>query len=175
MKFTKSPLAGAWILELEPRGDERGYFARAFCNKEMEAHGLQFHVLQSNTSYSRDAGTLRGMHYQSSPAEEAKLMRCIRGSMYDVIVDLRPESTTYLEHFGIELSAENKTMLYVPKGFAHGFLTLEEHTEALYLVDEYYTPECEKGVRYDDPKFGIEWPHEINVVSDKDKQWPNFK
>lgn len=174
MKFIQTPLKDAWVLELEPRGDERGYFARTFCAKEFEAHGLDPRVVQSNTSYSRDAGTMRGMHWQQSPAEETKLMRCIRGVIYDAIIDLRPESPSYLKHFGIELSAENRKMLYVPRGFAHGFMTLEDHTETLYLVGEYYTPGAEDGLRYDDPKFGIAWPREAAVISDKDRSWPLF-
>jgi len=126
MKFTESPLQDAWILEIEPRGDERGYFARTFCRKELEAHGLDATIVQSNSSYSRDAGTLRGMHYQKAPAEETKLIRCLRGSIFDVIIDLRPDSSTYLQSYGIELTADNLRMLYIPKGFAHGFMTLQD-------------------------------------------------
>jgi dTDP-4-dehydrorhamnose 3,5-epimerase len=174
MEFTKSALQDAWIIELESRGDERGYFARTFCRKEFEAHGLDATIAQSNTSYSRDAGTLRGMHYQKAPAEETKLMRCIRGSIFDVIIDLRPASSTYLQSYGIELSANNLKMLYIPKGFAHGFMTLEDHTEVLYMVGEYYTPDCEDGLRYNDPKFDIKWPREASVISDKDLNWPDF-
>ena len=174
MEFTKSALQDAWIIELESRGDERGYFARTFCRKEFEAHGLDATIAQSNTSYSRDAGTLRGMHYQKAPAEETKLMRCIRGSIFDVIIDLRPASSTYLQSYGIELSANNLKMLYIPKGFAHGFMTLEDHTEVLYMVGEYYTPDCEDGLRYNDPKFDIKWPREASVISDKDLNCPDF-
>jgi len=174
MKFTPTPLKDAWVLELEPRGDERGYFARTFCAREFEAHGLDPTVVQSNTSYSRDAGTLRVMHWQRPPAEETKLMRCIRGRIYDAIIDLRPDSPSYLRHFGVELSAENRKMLYVPKGFAHGFMTLEDHCETLYLVGAYYTPGAEDGLRHDDPKFGIAWPREAAVISEKDRSWPLF-
>ena len=174
MKFTQSPLQNAWILEIEPRGDERGYFARTFCRKELEAHGLDATIVQSNSSYSRDAGTLRGMHYQKAPAEETKLIRCLRGSIFDVIIDLRPDSSTYLQSYGIELTADNLRMLYIPKGFAHGFMTLQDHTEVLYMVGEYYTPNCEDGLRYNDPKFNIEWPVEPSVVSEKDQNWPDF-
>lgn len=174
MKFTESPLQNAWILEIEPRGDERGYFARTFCRNELEAHGLDATIVQSNSSYSRDAGTLRGMHYQKAPAEETKLIRCLRGSIFDVIIDLRPDSSTYLQSYGIELTADNLRMLYIPKGFAHGFMTLQDHTEVLYMVGEYYTPNCEDGLRYNDPKFNIEWPVEPSVVSEKDQNWPDF-
>lgn len=175
MKFTETPLKGAWVLDLEPRGDERGYFARAFCRKEFEAHGLEPKVVQSNVSYSRDAGTMRGMHWQKAPAEETKLMRCVRGSIYDVIIDLRPDSLTFLQHFGIELSATNRKMLFVPRGFAHGFMTLVDGSETLYMVSEFYTPECEDGLRYDDPKFDIKWPMAATVVSDKDLSWPLYE
>lgn len=175
MKFEKTPIKDAWLITLEARGDARGYFARAYCRKELEAHGIDATVVQANTSYSRDAGTIRGMHYQNAPAAETKLMRCIRGSVYDVIIDLRPDSETYMQHYGIELSAENRRMLFVPKGFAHGFMTLEPHTEVLYMVGEYYTPECETGLRYNDPTFNINWPLEVTVISDKDKAWPDFE
>lgn len=174
MKFEKTALEGAWVIELEPRGDERGFFARAYCRKELEEHGIDPTVVQCNISYSRDAGTLRGFHYQKAPAEETKLMRCTKGAIYDVMIDLRPDSDTYLQHFGIELSAENKKMVFVPKGFAHGFMTLQDHTEVLYMVGEYYSPECEDGLRYDDPRFNIEWPREPVVVSEKDRCWPDF-
>lgn len=172
MKFEPTPLKDAWAVSLAPIGDERGYFARAFCRKEFEEHGLNPTVVQCNTSFSKEAGTLRGMHYQIDPAPEAKTVRCIRGSFYDVIVDMRPESPTYLQHFGIELTADNGKMLYVPGNFAHGFFTLEPDTQAFYMVSEYYTPGCERGIRYDDPALGIEWPAPVNVLSEKDAAWP---
>ncbi len=172
MKFEPTPLKDAWVISLAPMGDERGYFARAFCRKEFEKHGLDLTVVQCNTSFNREAGTLRGMHYQIDPAPEAKTVRCIRGSFYDMIVDMRPESPSYLQHFGIELSADNGKMLFVPGHFAHGFLTLEPDTQAFYMVSEYYTPGCERGIRHDDPAIGIEWPAPVNVLSEKDAAWP---
>lgn len=172
MKFERAPLQDAWVVSQTPFGDDRGYFARAFCREEFEAHGLPSTFVQCNTSFSRDAGTLRGLHYQVDPAPESKLMRCVRGAIYDLIVDMRPESPTYLEHFGIELTEDNHRMLFVPAGFAHGFLTLKPDSQAYYLVGGFYAPECERGVRYDDPKLGIEWPIEPQTISDKDRNWP---
>lgn len=174
MKFTRTPLNDAFIIELEKRGDERGFFARAFCQKEFQAHGLNNNLVQINNSLSKDAGTLRGMHYQLSPKSEDKIVRCISGKLYDVIIDLRPESSTFKKWFGVELSSENRITLYVPKGFAHGFITLEENTEAFYLVTEYYSPEHERGIRYNDPTFGIKWPIDPIVISDKDLNHPDF-
>jgi dTDP-4-dehydrorhamnose 3,5-epimerase len=172
MKFEPTLLKDAWVVTQTPFGDERGYFARAFCQHEFEEHGLPSTFVQCNTSFSRDAGTLRGMHYQIEPAPETKFMRCTRGAFYDVIVDMRPESPTYLRHFGIELTEDNHKMIFVPAGFAHGFLTLKPDSQAYYLVGGFYTPDCERGVRYDDPKLGIQWPIEPQVVSDKDRSWP---
>jgi dTDP-4-dehydrorhamnose 3,5-epimerase len=173
MKFAESPLKDAFVIELEPRLDDRGFFARAWCAKEFEAHGLNPRVVQSNVSYNRRRGTLRGMHYQVAPHEETKLVRCIRGGIYDVIVDLRPGSRTHLQWFGVELTADNRRMLYVPEGFAHGFQTLEDDTEVFYQVTEFYTPGAERGIRWDDPALGIEWPHaDGRVLSPKDQSWP---
>jgi dTDP-4-dehydrorhamnose 3,5-epimerase len=174
MKFTETPLKGAYVIELEKRGDERGFFARFFCEREFQDHGLNHHVVQINNSSSRDRGTLRGMHYQLAPKAEDKIVRCLRGSFLDVIIDLRPDSPTFSQHFAIQLTGENRTTLYVPKGFAHGFLTLEDNTEAFYLVTEFYAPDRERGLRYNDPKFGIQWPFEPVVISDKDRQHPDF-
>jgi len=174
MKFIETPLKGAFVIELEKRGDERGFFARTFCKKEFEANGLNNEIVQINNSLSKDKGTLRGMHYQLSPKSEDKIVRCIKGSLYDVIIDLRPDSETFKKWFGTELSAENRNMLVVPKGFAHGFITLEENTETFYLVTEYYSPEHERGVRYNDTAFGIKWPMEPIVISEKDKNHPDF-
>lgn len=174
MKFIPTPLAGAYTIELEKRGDERGFFARAFCINEYEAHGLDHHVVQINNSLSRIKGTLRGMHYQLSPKQETKVVRCIRGSLYDVILDLRPDSTSFGKWFAATLTAENRLMMYVPKGFAHGFLTLEPDTEALYLASEFYAPVQERGVRWDDPRFGINWPDAPVVISDKDRLQADF-
>ena len=174
MKFQETPLPGAYVIDLEKRGDDRGFFARAFCRNEFAAHGLSTEFVQVNNSASADTGTLRGMHYQLPPRAETKIVRCIRGSLWDCIIDVRQGSPTFGKWFGIELSASNRRMLYVPKGFAHGFVTLEPDTEAFYFVDEFYGPEEERGVRWDDPTFGIEWPMDPVVISDKDKNHANF-
>lgn len=174
MKFTETPLKGAYIVELEKRGDDRGFFARFFCEREFQQHGLCSRFVQINTSFSRVKGTLRGMHYQLAPKAEDKIFRCLRGAIFDAIIDLRPDSPTFLKHFTIELTAENRTMLYVPKGFAHGFITLEPDTEILYPVTEFYAPDCERVIRYNDPKFGIHWPVEPAVISDKDRTQADF-
>jgi dTDP-4-dehydrorhamnose 3,5-epimerase len=172
--FTETKLPGAYVIELEKRGDARGFFARAFCQHEFAANGLMTVVAQTNLSFSQSAGTLRGMHYQSAPYAEAKLVRCTRGSLYDVIIDLRPASATYRSWLGVELNTDNRRMLYVPEGFAHGFITLEDAVEVTYQVSQFYTPEAERGVRWDDPAFGIEWPLTPKVISDKDKRWPDY-
>jgi dTDP-4-dehydrorhamnose 3,5-epimerase len=174
MKFNPTPLADAYTIDLEKREDERGFFARFFCVNEFDKVGLDKNVVQINNSLSKDKGTLRGIHYQLAPKAETKIVRCIKGSLYDVIVDLRPNSPTFLKWFGATLSAENRTMMFVPKGFGHAFLTLEEDTEALYLVTEFYAPEHERGMRWNDPKIGIEWPIEPIIISDKDKNHPDF-
>jgi dTDP-4-dehydrorhamnose 3,5-epimerase len=174
MIFTETALPGAFIIELEKRGDERGFFARAFCEREFGAHKLTTHFVQVNNSLSADRGTLRGLHYQLAPKAETKVVRCIRGSLFDMIIDLRKESPTFGQSFGLELSAENRRMLYVPKGFAHGFVTLTENTEAFYFVDEFYAPEQERGVRFNDPKFALKWPIEPVVISDKDRNHRDF-
>ena len=172
MKFEPTPLKGAWIITLEPIRDDRGCFARTFCQKEFEAHGIPSPVAQCNVSFNAQAGTMRGMHLRREPMAESKVVRCIRGALYDVIVDLRPESPTYLQHFGIELTQDNLKALFVPENFAHGFLTLEDQTEAFYMMSEFFTPGCETGLRYNDPSLGIEWPIEPRIVSEKDKSWP---
>ena len=174
MIFTETRLSGAFILDLEPREDSRGFFARTFCRNEFEAHGLKADVAQCNVSYNHHARTLRGMHYQLPPVAETKLVRCTRGAIYDVIVDLRPESRTYLQHLGVELSAENRRQLYVPEMFAHGYLTLEPGSEVSYQVGEFYTPGAERGIRWDDPALGISWPQPVEVISEKDASWPAF-
>ncbi|MDH5675419.1 MAG: dTDP-4-dehydrorhamnose 3,5-epimerase [Myxococcales bacterium] len=174
MIFRETPLAGAYTIDLEKRGDDRGFFARVFCEREFGELGLTTHFVQVNNSTSAEKGTLRGMHYQLAPHAETKLVRCIKGSLYDVIIDLRPDSETFCKSFGAELSAENRTMMYVPRGFAHGFLTLTDDTEAFYLVDAFYAPQSERIVRFDDPKFAIEWPAPPVVLSDKDKNAPDF-
>lgn len=174
MIFTETPLKGAFVIGLEKRGDERGFFARVFCQREFEQHGLVSGFVQVNNSLSGQKGTLRGMHYQLAPRAETKLVRCIRGALYDVILDLRPGSATFGVSFGIELSADNRQMLYVPKGFAHGFITLSENTEAFYFVDEFYAPEYERIVRWNDPRFNIRWPAAPENLSDKDRNARDF-
>jgi dTDP-4-dehydrorhamnose 3,5-epimerase len=174
MVFEETRLRGAYVLELKRLEDERGFFARSWCRRELEEHGLAGCIAQANVSFSRSKGTLRGLHYQVEPFAETKLIRCTRGALYDVIVDLRPESPTYKQWFGIELTADNHKMIYVPESFAHGMITLTDDTEATYNVSEFYTPNAERGYRYDDPAFGIEWPIEVRVISAKDQSWSAF-
>lgn len=175
MIFEPLPLKDAWIIRLAPFEDDRGYYSRAWCKREFEEHGIDPNFVQMNTVYSKMAGTLRGMHWQTDPASEPKFVRCIRGALYDVMIDMREDSPTYRKSCGIELSTANQTMVYVPGNFAHGFLTLEDDTEACYMVGEYYTPEAERGMRYDDPDIGIKWPREVAVISEKDRSWPLLK
>jgi dTDP-4-dehydrorhamnose 3,5-epimerase len=167
-------LDGACVVELEKRGDERGFFSRLFCCNEFRNAGLQSVFVQVNNSLSAQQGTLRGMHYQLPPRAETKLVRCIRGSMWDCIVDLRPGSSSFGQWFGETLSAENRKMMYVPKGFAHGFISLEPNTEAFYFVDEFYASEYERGLRWNDPRFGIRWPMSPEVISEKDAKHRDF-
>ncbi|MFC2050905.1 dTDP-4-dehydrorhamnose 3,5-epimerase [Chloroflexota bacterium] len=174
MVFKETKLKGAYIIEIEPAEDERGFFARSCCQKEFEQHGLDFCIVQCNLSYNKKRGTLRGMHYQAAPYEEAKLVRCSMGAVYDVMIDLRPESSTFKQWVAEELTAQNCKMLYIPEGFAHGFLTLEDNTTVFYQVSEFYHSECERGVRWDDPVFGIEWPSKNYIISAKDRQFPDF-
>jgi dTDP-4-dehydrorhamnose 3,5-epimerase len=171
MLIQETPLPGAYIIDVEKKSDERGFFARAFCRKELDAVGIQSDVAQINICYNGTRGTLRGMHFQIPPASETKLIRCTRGAIYDVIVDLRPDSPTYLEHFGVELTADNFCALYVPQMFAHGYQTLTPEAEIVYVVSEFYTPGCERGLRHDDPKLMIEWPLPVSLISEKDKSW----
>ena len=174
VRFIETKLKGAFILNLEERADERGFFARTFCAREFEAHGLKPTVAQCNLSFNHEEGTLRGMHYQVAPAAETKLVRCTRGAIYDVIIDLRPDSPTHLQHVGVELSEQNRRALYVPGMFAHGYQALTDGAEVVYQVGEFYTPGYERGLRYDDPAFGISWPLEVSVISEKDASWPLF-
>jgi len=174
MIFTATPTPGAFLIDLEKRGDERGFFARAFCEKEFAAGGLVTRFVQVNNSQSAQKGTLRGMHYQLAPMAETKMVRCIRGALYDVILDLRPGSPTFGQIFGAELTAENGRMMYVPKGFAHGFITLVDDTEAFYFVDEFYGPAYERGIRWNDPRFNIAWPLQPTVLSEKDAHQRDF-
>jgi dTDP-4-dehydrorhamnose 3,5-epimerase len=175
MIFHPTSLAGAFVVDLDRKQDERGFFARAFCAKEFEQWGLRPQIVQANLSFSAKKGTIRGLHYQLPPASEPKFIRCIRGAIWDVIVDLRPESPTYLQHFGVELSADNRRAVYIPDMFAHGNQSLTDDAEMFYFVGEYYTPKCEQGLRYDDPAVAIQWPVPVTVVSEKDQQWPRFQ
>ena len=175
MIFAKTKLKDAFIIEIERREDSRGFFARAWCKNEFEEHGLAFNPVQANIAFSKTKGILRGMHYQIAPHEEAKLIRCIRGVIYDVIIDLRPDSSTYKQWIGVELGEDNYKMLYIPEGFAHGYQALTDNTEVYYQVSQFYSPKSERGVRWDDPAFGISWPEiEKRIVSEKDKCWPKY-
>jgi dTDP-4-dehydrorhamnose 3,5-epimerase len=176
MIFKETELNGAYIIELEKLDDERGFFARSFCQREFQEHGLNTRIVQCNVSYNKKKGTLRGMHYQAKPFEEDKLVSCIRGVIYDVIIDLRPNSTTLGGWFALELSDDNCEMIYIPKGFAHGFQTLDDDTVVYYQMSEFYVPEYVQGVRWDDPAFGIKWPYPVpTVISEKDSSYEDFK
>ena len=172
MIFHKTSLKDAYLIELEKRGDDRGFFARTMCREEFVAHGLDTDYVQQNTSFSARKGTLRGMHYQVSPYAEAKLVRCIKGALVDVIVDLRRDSPTYMNHESFELDEENRRQLYVPRGFAHAFQTVSDNVEVNYLVSAPYVPSAERGLRYSDPALRITWPLPVTVISDKDASWP---
>jgi dTDP-4-dehydrorhamnose 3,5-epimerase len=174
LNFQETELKGAFRIELEELRDERGLFARVWCQKEFVAHGLNPNLAQCSISFSPKKGTLRGMHYQVAPHEEAKLVRCTRGAIHDVIIDLRPESVTFKRHYATVLSTENRQMLYVPEGFAHGFQTLEDGTEVLYLISDFYAPGCARGVRWNDPAFGIAWPPGERIISERDRAYPDF-
>ena len=174
MIFTETKLQGAFILELDKREDDRGFFARSWCQKEFQAHHLNPRIVQCNISFNRMKGTLRGMHYQAAPLAEAKLVRCTAGALYDVIIDLRPDSPTYKQHVSEVLSAANYKMMYVPEGFAHGFQTLEDDTEIFYQMSEFYSSEHARGVRYNDPAFGIKWMIGNPVIVDRDRNYPDF-
>jgi dTDP-4-dehydrorhamnose 3,5-epimerase len=171
MRFVATELEGACLVEPEPHKDSRGFFARTFCAQEFRGHGLTDTFVQCNTSWNAQRGTIRGLHYQLAPSCEVKLVRCTAGSLWDVIVDLRPESPTYLRHLGVELTAINRRALYIPAMFGHGFQTLEDGTEVFYQMSEYYMPELARGLRYDDPKLGISWPLEVTSISEKDQSW----
>ena len=174
MIFQETKLEGAWIVDLNRLEDERGFFARSFCQQEFSEHGMNPCIAQCNVSYNRKKGTLRGMHLQVSPSQEAKLVQCTQGAIYDVMIDLRPESPTFYEHLGVVLSAENYRMLYIPEGFAHGFLTLEDHSNVFYLMSEFYAPEYARGFRWNDPAFKIAWPASPEVVSERDAGYADF-
>jgi dTDP-4-dehydrorhamnose 3,5-epimerase len=201
MIFSETKLKGAYIIDIEKLVDERGFFARSWCQHEFEAHGLNPRLVQCNISFNLKKGTMRGMHYQADPYEEAKVVRCVRGSIYDVIIDIRPDSATYCHWTGVELSSPcfhlppsisplpvdcspstahsspltaNYNMLYVPEGFAHGFLTLEDDTEVFYQMSEFHAPNHARGFRWNDPAFRVEWPADVQVISDRDRSYPDF-
>jgi dTDP-4-dehydrorhamnose 3,5-epimerase len=175
MIFDQTKLARVFEITLELNGDDRGFFARSWCQKEFEQQGLSPKVVQCNISFNARKGTLRGIHYQDAPYQEAKLVRCTRGSIYDVVVDLRPQSPTFKDWIAVVLTAENRNMLYVPEGCGHGFLTLQNDTEVFYQMSEFYHPELSRGVRWDDPAFQIVWPDKVEVISERDRTYPNFE
>jgi dTDP-4-dehydrorhamnose 3,5-epimerase len=172
--FTETKLKGAFIIEPERLEDERGFFARTWCEREAAAYGFTPRWVQTNISFNKKKGTLRGLHYQAAPYEEAKMVRCTMGMIYDVIVDLRADSQTFMQWFAVELTAENRKALFIPEGLAHGFLTLEDNTEVFYQMSEFYAPEYARGVRWNDPAFGIQWPAEVQIISERDRQYPSF-
>ncbi len=174
MIFSETKLRGAFVIDLERREDERGFFARAFCQHEFEEHGLKPVIAQANIGFNRKRGCVRGMHFQYPPAAETKTVRCTRGAVLDIIVDLRPESPTFLEHVEVELTADNHRAIYIPERFAHGYQTLADETETSYQVGEFYTPGVEGGLRYDDPALGLSWPLPVSVISEKDAAWALF-
>jgi dTDP-4-dehydrorhamnose 3,5-epimerase len=175
MIFTRTAIAGVCIIDPERLEDDRGFFARVWCRREFEAQGLNPGLVQCSISFNRKQGTLRGMHYQAPPHAEARLVRCTSGAIFDVIVDLRPESKTFRPWFSVELSADNRRMLYIPEGMAHGFLTLRDDTEVFYQMSEYYAAEFTRGVRWNDPAFGIRWPANVAVMSERDRNYPDFR
>lgn len=174
MIFTETKLKGAFIVDIQPHEDERGFFARSWCEDEFKRHGLNPNLAQCNISFNKKRGTLRGMHYQVEPYPEVKLVRCTMGSIYDVIIDLRKDSSTFKQWFAVDLTAQNRRALYIPEGFAHGFQTLEDNTEVFYQMSEFYHPECARGVRWDDPEFGVEWKFPLVGMSLRDCQYPGF-
>jgi dTDP-4-dehydrorhamnose 3,5-epimerase len=174
MIFTRTKINGAFVIEPERLEDERGFFARTLCQESFEAHNINPRLVQCNISFNRTKGTLRGMHYQTFPYQETKLVRCTMGRIYDVIIDLRPESETFKEWLAADLTAENRIMLYIPDGVAHGFLTLSDNTEVFYQMSEFYNPNYARGVRWNDPAFGIQWPTDVQVISDRDQNYPDF-
>lgn len=172
MIFTETELKGAFLIDLDRKEDARGFFARAFCQNEFMAHGLKPKIAQANYAFSIKKGTVRGMHFQYPPAAEAKLIRCTRGAIVDVIIDLRPESATYLQHISVELTEDNRLALYVPERFAHGYQVLRDDTDTLYHASEFYAPEAEGGLRYNDPRLKLDWPISVSVISEKDQKLP---
>lgn len=175
MIFKETALPGACVVELEERRDERGSFARSWCAREFEAHGLNPRIAQCNISFNFRKGTLRGMHYQIKPFEEAKLVRCTRGALYDVIVDLRPDSPAYKKSLGVLLTPDNGLMIYVPEGFAHGFLTMADGTEVHYQISEFFAPDHARGFRWNDPAFGVSWPAPVEIIAERDRSYPDYR
>lgn len=175
MLFEGVSVKGAFIIEPERRMDERGFFARMYCERELAERGLAGGICQINTGFSQRAGTLRGLHYQAPPHAEVKVVRCVRGAAYDVVIDLRPDSSTFKKWFGVELTADNGRLLYAPEGTAHGYLTLTNDTELIYMTSKSYAPNETRGVRFNDPVFNIVWPAEVSVISKADLSWPLFK
>lgn len=174
MKFVETAVHGARLVEIEPIGDERGFFARSWCEREFAEQGLNPALVQCNISYNARRGTLRGMHYQAEPHAEAKLIRCTRGRIYDVLIDLRADSPTYKQWYAVELTPNGGRMLYAPEGVAHGFQSLEDDTEVFYQMSEFYHPDSARGVRWDDPAFGIDWPEGHRILSERDRMFPDF-
>lgn len=172
MRFIETPLKGAYVIDIDPRRDARGFFARAFCQTEFAAHGLQPAIAQVNVAANLEAGTRRGLHFQYPPAADSKLVRCIRGALLDVLIDLRPESPTYLQHHAVELTADSYRAVYLPERFAHGYQTLADDTHMVYYAGAPYSPAAEGGLRHDDPRLAIQWPGEPGPMSDKDREWP---
>lgn len=175
MKFHETKLAGVFEIQIEPNSDDRGFFARCWCRKEFEENGLDGNLAQCSVSFNTRKGTLRGVHYQAAPQAETKVVRCTRGAVYDVVLDLRPQSATFKNWIAVTLTASNRTMIYVPQGCAHGFLTLEDETEVFYQMSEFYQPESARGVRWNDPAFQIDWPEAVEVISERDRTCPNFE
>lgn len=174
MIFIQTKLEGAYLIQIQRHEDERGFFARTWCRREFEEHGLNPRLVQCNLSFNHKKGTLRGMHYQDAPYQEAKLVSCISGALYDVIIDIRPGSPTFGEYLGVELTAQTYEMLFIPEGFAHGFLTLADETRVFYQMSEFYAPEYSRGFRWNDPAFKVEWPGEVRVISPRDAGYPDF-
>jgi dTDP-4-dehydrorhamnose 3,5-epimerase len=174
MIFTETKLKGAFVIEPERQADERGFFARTWCRNDFARHGLNSQIVQCNMSFNKRKGTLRGMHFQVAPREEAKLVRCTMGAIYDVIIDLRPASPTFKQWNGVELTSENRLMLFIPEGFAHGFQTLTADTEVFYQMSEFYDADCARGVRWNDPQFNIQWPADVRLISPRDQQYSDF-
>jgi dTDP-4-dehydrorhamnose 3,5-epimerase len=174
MKFTDTAIPGSFVIDLEPHRDDRGFFARTFCAETFAKHGLKSIIAQSNVTFNHRKGTIRGLHYQLPPMAEAKLLRCTRGAIYEVIVDMRPDSPAFMQHLGVELTEFNRRLLYVPEMCAAGYQALADESEAAYSVCQFYAPEQERGFRYDDPAFGVDWPLKVTKLSEKDRNWPSF-